>query len=188
VLIGRSSRLARTLIADDGSPGAEVAREFVRARPHLVGSEARLVGVAVPSTLWPDTLAPLDANTIEMLVESHDAVRRSLAERLEADASATAGPGVIASTVLLDGNPAHEIVEEAERWGADLVVVGSHGRRGLARLALGSVSRQIVHRAHCSVLVVREHAAGAVEHVAETAAPTTKPLETPADPMPVGLP
>ena len=47
------------------------------------------------------------------------------------------------------------ILDEAERWGADLIVVGSHGRRGLKRLWLGSVSQAVVSQAKCSVEIVR---------------------------------
>lgn len=55
------------------------------------------------------------------------------------------------------GVPARVIVESAEDWGADLVVVGSHGYGFWGRLALGSVSDAVVHHAPCSVLVVRSH-------------------------------
>ena len=55
------------------------------------------------------------------------------------------------------GVPARAIVEAAEDWGADLVVVGSHGYGFWGRLALGSVSDAVVHHAPCSVLVVRSH-------------------------------
>ena len=53
------------------------------------------------------------------------------------------------------GSPAGEIIEKAEEWGADLIVVGSHGRSALGRLILGSVSQRIVTEAHCSVRVGR---------------------------------
>jgi nucleotide-binding universal stress UspA family protein len=53
------------------------------------------------------------------------------------------------------GSPAGEIIEKAERWGADLIVVGSHGRSALGRLILGSVSQRVVTEAHCSVRVAR---------------------------------
>lgn len=54
------------------------------------------------------------------------------------------------------GRPKVKIVEEAEKWGADLVVVGSHGRGFWGRMFLGSVSDAVVRHAPCSVLVVRE--------------------------------
>ena len=53
------------------------------------------------------------------------------------------------------GKPAQLIGEAAERWGADLIVVGSHGHGFWGRLALGSVSDAVAHHAPCSVLIVR---------------------------------
>jgi len=54
----------------------------------------------------------------------------------------------------LDGDPATCIVDVAEATKAGLVVVGTRGRTGLARLLLGSVARNVLHHAPCSVLVV----------------------------------
>ena len=58
------------------------------------------------------------------------------------------------------GSPAGEIIEKAEEWGADLIVVGSHGRSALGRLVLGSVSQRIVTEAHCSVRIARNSRVG----------------------------
>jgi nucleotide-binding universal stress UspA family protein len=55
---------------------------------------------------------------------------------------------------VLRGSPEQQIVEEAKKWNADLIVVGSHGRGFWGRM-LGSVSDAVVHHAPCSVLVVR---------------------------------
>jgi len=54
-----------------------------------------------------------------------------------------------------EGAPAAAILEAAERWPADLILVGSHGRSAVNRLILGSVSSHVVHHAECSVEVVR---------------------------------
>jgi nucleotide-binding universal stress UspA family protein len=55
----------------------------------------------------------------------------------------------------MNGPAAKEIIDKAERWRADLIVVGSHGYGFWGRL-LGSVSNYVVHNAPCSVLVVRK--------------------------------
>ena len=60
----------------------------------------------------------------------------------------------ISSTVVVD-SPKDAIVEEAERWGADLIVVGSHGYRGPERALLGSVSQSVATQARCSVEIAR---------------------------------
>lgn len=59
------------------------------------------------------------------------------------------------TTTVMSGAPAQVIVDEAEKWGADLIVVGSHGYGFWQRALLGSVSNAVVHHAPCSVLVVR---------------------------------
>ena len=59
------------------------------------------------------------------------------------------------TTEVILGSPPRVLVEEAEKWGADLIVVGSHGYGFWSRLMLGSVSNSVVHNATCSVLVIR---------------------------------
>jgi nucleotide-binding universal stress UspA family protein len=63
--------------------------------------------------------------------------------------------GGVGEARVLDGAPAPAIVAAVDELGAELVVVGSHGRTGLARLALGSVAQDVIRDAHCSVLLVR---------------------------------
>ncbi|TVQ08830.1 MAG: universal stress protein [Leptolyngbya sp. DLM2.Bin27] len=62
--------------------------------------------------------------------------------------------GVEAEFSQSSGEPAPTICSVADSWGADLIMVGSHGRRGLSELLLGSVSNYVMHHAKCSVMVV----------------------------------
>ncbi len=64
-------------------------------------------------------------------------------------------PGAVVSDEILKGVPEREIVETAQKFQPDLVVVGSHGRGFWGRLTLGSVSDAVLHHAPCSVMVVR---------------------------------
>jgi len=57
---------------------------------------------------------------------------------------------------ILSGSPRSAIAEEADRWQADLIVMGSHGYGAWHRFLLGSVSQAVVSRAQCSVEVVRD--------------------------------
>lgn len=75
---------------------------------------------------------------------------QALAERLTAPKFAR-----VARTILF-GDPSHEIARHAEEVGADLIVLPSHGRRGLTRLLMGSVAERVVRLAHCPVLVLRK--------------------------------
>jgi len=66
-----------------------------------------------------------------------------------------AAPALRIETAVREGDPRTVIVDAADEWQADLIVVGSHGRTGLQRLMLGSVSQSVVAHAHCSGEVVR---------------------------------
>lgn len=59
------------------------------------------------------------------------------------------------SHVLLEGDPASQIVAYAARAGIDVIVMGTHGRSGVERLLMGSVAERVLRDAHCSVLVVK---------------------------------
>lgn len=78
------------------------------------------------------------------------------AEHLTARAAdAVKAADVSVETAVREGDPRSAIVDEAGEWGADLIVVGSHGRTGVKRWLLGSVAGAIVSHAPCSVEVVR---------------------------------
>jgi nucleotide-binding universal stress UspA family protein len=66
-----------------------------------------------------------------------------------------ANPGVSVTTKIIEGIPHDAIVEEAQEWGADLIMLGSHGHGRVRRVILGSVAGAVVAKAPCSVQVVR---------------------------------
>src|SRR6185295_3332070 len=63
--------------------------------------------------------------------------------------------GFFASGIAVEGYPGTSIVEEADRWDADLVMVGSHGHSGFVRFLLGSIAKAVVQNAKCSVEMLR---------------------------------
>ncbi|MDQ2647631.1 MAG: universal stress protein, partial [Myxococcota bacterium] len=79
-------------------------------------------------------------------------VRAALRSTLE---GALGRAGAVGNVQVLEGPVAPAIVDSANRLHASLIVVGTHGRTGLARLALGSVAEQVIRSASCSVLAVR---------------------------------
>lgn len=78
-----------------------------------------------------------------------DAAEHELAEFLRAEV-----PPALVTPCVRTGDPAHEIVAAAREWNADLIVTGTHGRRGLGRMFLGSVAETVVRTAPCAVLVI----------------------------------
>jgi nucleotide-binding universal stress UspA family protein len=85
----------------------------------------------------------------EAMKRTEDAVMT--AEKIVTDAGL-----LVSGTVAVPcATPKELILEEAHKWGADLIVVGSHGRHGLSRFLLGSVSEAVASHASCSVEIVR---------------------------------
>ena len=85
--------------------------------------------------------------------------RTKEAKELTRNAAETiAASGLATETVVHDGDPRSVIVDEAEDWKADLIVMGSHGYTGIKKWLLGSVAQSVVSRAPCSVEVVRSRA------------------------------
>ena len=78
-------------------------------------------------------------------------------KELQTLAAAEAHGEVIAQSVVRVGSPSAEIVHAAATLPADMIVISTHGRTGLKHLLIGSVAEQVVRRAPCPVLVVREH-------------------------------
>lgn len=66
-----------------------------------------------------------------------------------------ANPAIPVGHVLLEGDPAAEIVRYAADAGIDVIVIGTHGRTGVDRLVMGSVAEKVMREAPCSVLVVK---------------------------------
>ena len=125
----------RVLLATDGSETSEAAVQGVAGRPWSTESEFRVVSVEEPWVIKSSRLEPQEAVT-------------------SAEQALTAA-GLKVTGVVLSGKAKEVILEEARKWNADLIVVGSHGRRGRKRFLLGSVSEAVAMNAHCSVVVVR---------------------------------
>jgi nucleotide-binding universal stress UspA family protein len=95
----------------------------------------------------------LDAPTVDVLVEAS----RKDSERTLAEAEAVAQAAGVAARgeQVMSDLPHRAIVEAAQRLGCDLIVMASHGRRGLAGLLIGSETQRVLVQAPCPVLVVR---------------------------------
>ena len=90
-------------------------------------------------------------------------------------------PGVECEHVLLLGSPAPTIVKVADEHKIDLIVMGSHGRTGMARLLMGSVAEEVVRTAHCPVLTIKQPTPEKVkiESCDEEPSPGNDPVATP---------
>lgn len=142
----------RILLAVDGSDCSDWAVEAVATRRWPRGTCVRVLSVARP-------VAPHAAVQWEEagLPEGPERVPLTQAEEVAKEAAERLRPmGLRTDSVVRKGNPRSVIVDEAEDWDADLIVVGSHGYHGLLRWLMGGVAQSVVSHAHCSVEVVRE--------------------------------
>jgi nucleotide-binding universal stress UspA family protein len=129
----------RVLLATDGSKTSAQAARAVAGRPWPEDSEFRVISVEEPWTI--------KSSGVRDEKNAQEAVGR--AQQVLASA------GLKATGAVLSGNTKQAILQEARKWAAELIVLGSHGRRGFRRFLLGSVSEAVAMNAHCSVVVVR---------------------------------
>lgn len=145
----------RILIGDDGSPYSDAAIDEVARRTWPERSEIRVVHayeipLAATTEVWalpPDYYQRLD----EAVRKQSETIVKAAVEKLRA----RLGNSVKVEGKPVLGSPRAVLLEEAETWNADLIVVGSHGYPTWERLLLGSVSQAVVSHAKCSVEVVR---------------------------------
>ncbi len=137
----------KVLIAVDGSAYSEAAVKELISRSWPLHTAVRIISVAHP------TIMDLLAADVQLLKEEQQRASRIVAK--VADEIAKKAPGLQVSRQVLEGSPKKMIVEEAERWGADLILVGSHGHGPAERFLLGSVAQAVAVHAPCSVEIVR---------------------------------
>lgn len=150
----------KLLLAIDGSSFSGPPLRATLSRPWPPGASVRVLSVV--ETLYP--IGP-EAALATSVVEAQQALRKDAEAAVENARAELAQSGLSADTRVREGNAGQQIVDEATEWGADLVLVGSHGRTGLKRILMGSVAQHVVSHAPCSVEVVRateaESSAGA---------------------------
>lgn len=149
--------LDKVLVPTDGSETANRAIAFAARLLGNTSCKVTLLSVVeepVYSAFWSDGLiAP------EVLMPPPEELREELDQRAEEVLKESAQPlrdaGLEVQAKVRFGNPANEIVQEAEEGGYDMIVMGSHGRGAIGGLLLGSVSNRVMHHAPCPVLIVR---------------------------------
>jgi nucleotide-binding universal stress UspA family protein len=143
----------KILVAIDGSAYSQAAVEEVICRPWPASSEVKVLSVAHPFPFIPDPIMVGAATHMTTLKEEQERATRDVNQTTSEIRDKA--PCLHVTGEVLEGSPKEAIVEEAERWGADLIIVGSHGHGPVRRFLLGSVSQAVVLHAPCSVEVVR---------------------------------
>lgn len=140
----------KVLLAVDDSKYAEAAIQMVMAQARPEDTEVYVLHVI---HILPQ-IAEMRAS--HRGSEHGRDAERGPAEALVARTAELLRPQCLqVTTAVALGDPKSKILDAAEKWHADLIVVGSHGRAGLLRFLMGSVSDAVARHAHCSVEIVR---------------------------------
>jgi nucleotide-binding universal stress UspA family protein len=150
------TNFTRILVPTDFSPAADRALGHARSLAEAFGASIHLLHVFedpfTAAAYAPEVFATISPEYREAALAD---AGRLLEERLGAQERREFG----GTTELVVGVPAREIVRYAAAHGIDLIVMGTHGRSGLAHLVLGSVAERVVRTAPCAVLTIRDKAA-----------------------------
>jgi nucleotide-binding universal stress UspA family protein len=142
----------RIILATDGSDYSYTAARSLASRPWPNGTEVKVLSIMDPDIPAIDPWYSA-GQVLERIREDN----AKHAEKITAEtAEILSGKGLAVSKLVVSGVPKWRIVDEARDWESNLIVVGSHGRRGITRLLLGSVSESVAMHAHCSVEVTRK--------------------------------
>jgi len=146
----------KILLATDGSDYSKAAVNSVAERPWPEGSEVKIISAMeipyAPATETWVLPASYYSELERVAREQAEAAIKYAVDRIESGMA----PGLEIITKIIGGSAGEVILDEAEKWGADLIVLGSHGYSGWQRFLLGSVSHAVATHAHCSVEIVRQ--------------------------------
>ena len=139
--------LVPTDLSDDGEQALDYACELART----LGATVHVINVlGIPALGVPELGVALTSTMIDSLIEDNQATLDALVARKR-------GLAQFGQVLLRTGDARDVINTTASEIGADLIVMGTHGRRGVARALLGSVAEAVVRTAPCPVLSVRLH-------------------------------
>ncbi len=147
----------KILLATDGSVHGSAAVEEIANRPFPVGTQVLVLSAYENKSILVSESAVMGG--LAGGYEEAGNIARSLAEKAVKIASEIIkekNPALSISTKVINESPKHGILNEADAFDADLIVVGSHGQGALSRFLIGSVSHSVALHADCSVEIVRK--------------------------------
>jgi len=148
----------KILLAIDDSPYSEAAIRAVASQYRTRDAEIRVLSVVEPISVYVS--ADAFPHFVPQVEEIEEDRKKQATDLVHQAAEKLRNAGFQAIGLVDFGDPKTKIIEDATTWGADLIVVGSHGWKGLNRFLLGSVSDAVARHAHCSVEIVRIHPDG----------------------------
>jgi nucleotide-binding universal stress UspA family protein len=156
VISNKNIVIMKILLATDGSEHSKAATLEIANRLFSPNTELRIISVFESTSLY--MYAPLPMGGLDDYYHEAESTARKIADEAVETAAKLIkekNTTLSISTAILDGTPKQKILEESESFGADLIMVGSHGRSGFETFLLGSVSQSVALHAKCSVEIVR---------------------------------
>ncbi len=147
----------KVLLAIDDSKFSDAATQAVIAQGHSKNTEVRVLHVVEPPSLLVSREMDVYDPTLEAVWNEETKQAQTIVART---AETLRSHGLNVSTAVQQGDPKSTIIDVSKEWHADLIVLGSHGRKALDRFLIGSVSEAIARHAHCSVEIVRINGQG----------------------------
>ena len=143
----------KILLATDGSTFSEVAEQTVTAAIRPQDGEVLVLQVAEPMMF--EAAPQLVPGYLPEQAAKREEVLNLAKKTTDQAAGRLRTAGFKAESRVVEGDIRNRILDTAEAWKPDLIVVGSHGRKGMAKFLLGSVAEAVARHARCSVLIVR---------------------------------
>jgi nucleotide-binding universal stress UspA family protein len=143
----------RILVPVDGSATSAAGLGEAMKLAKLTGAQLRLLHVVddMPLAMSAEGYGAMTADLLSLLGEAGQKILQAARERV-------AAAGIAVDTVIFDslgGRVCDRVAEQAAEWKADLIVLGTHGRRGIGRMVLGSDAEQVLRTSPVPVLLVR---------------------------------
>ena len=143
----------RILVPLDGSPTSNAGLAEALKLAKVLGSRLRLLHVVdeMPFVMSAEGYSAMSGDVLGLLREAGEKILQEARQRVELN-------GIEVDIRLFDsleGRLCDRVVEQVKEWDADLVVLGTHGRRGVRRILLGSDAEEVVRTATVPVLLVR---------------------------------
>lgn len=150
----------KIILAVDGSEFSKVAVSELAKIPLPNDSEVSIINVYENPNVWAPDLLTVDSvrSYYQEVISNAEEFAEKSAEKIvsvAADSLKNKNSTLKITTAVVIGLPKKEILEKAEAFNADLIILGSQGHRAFSRLLLGSVSQYIATHAKCSVMIAR---------------------------------
>jgi nucleotide-binding universal stress UspA family protein len=139
----------KILIAVDNSTCSEIAAKTGYEMAAKFNAEVALVNIIepAPASVNPDfTLAPVFLEIYDNSKENSQTLLEEIANKH--------GKGIVTTYLSIIDTATHGIIQQAEEWKAELIVIGTHGRGGLYHFLMGSVAEHVARKSACPVLIV----------------------------------